>query len=51
MIEEKELVMAIDEAKKALVTDADLRQRALSKEMIMRDQISIRKQWPFRCFP
>ncbi|MBW7877640.1 MAG: hypothetical protein H3C47_16815 [Candidatus Cloacimonetes bacterium] len=33
--------MAIDEAKKALVTDEDLRQRALSKEMMMRDQISI----------
>ncbi|MBW7875072.1 MAG: hypothetical protein H3C47_03670, partial [Candidatus Cloacimonetes bacterium] len=28
-------------AKKALVTDEDLRQRALSKEMMMRDQISI----------
>jgi predicted transposase/invertase (TIGR01784 family) len=41
LLEEKELVMAIDEAKKALVTDEDLRQRALSKEMMMRDQLSI----------
>ncbi|MBW7876031.1 MAG: PD-(D/E)XK nuclease family transposase [Candidatus Cloacimonetes bacterium] len=41
LLDEKELVMAIKEAKKALVTDEDLRQRALSKEMMMRTQFSI----------